>query len=92
MDYKITGHRPEWFLEASKGRSVLDIAADVSSGCRGSLQYNSQEELDNDIKCLKQVINDWREDNHRSWKSWNKFDNLVKQLIEEALVMAGKDI
>jgi len=77
-------HRPEWYAEASRGKSVLEMVGDVSSICRGAYD-TSVEELENNVKCLKQVLEDWKDSppDHIGYI----FNVSLKELIKAALDM-----
>ncbi len=79
--------RTEEYHNNAKGRSILEIAGNVSSICRGSTQATN-EELTRDTKCLEQVIEEWYE----PFKTipGEEFDHLTKKIIIEAIKMSKK--
>lgn len=71
-------YRDGWVLKILGTRSVLEAALDVHSTARGSME-RSREEQDADAKALTRVVATWK--NHGICK----FDDLVLELIKEAL-------
>lgn len=79
-------YRPDWFIEIADGRSVVEIATLLSSCIRGSNEYLSNEDAENDIRCLKHVLGTWKD--YAPGLIGYDFDCSVKALIENAIKMA----